>query len=176
MKPEDEKLSEAETEASRLRSDDTWSGEHLSELALSCLADAQDVLDPVARVHAETCVECMLRVGAMALESHEVGTALVVARQLRVHEAVSTHRFPTMLVAAAVIVAGVAGAPAALDALPHVVSWITSAPQIAAVVTTSALALGKGVSSSVSLVATFALALLGYAVARASREKTGVSS
>ncbi len=167
MKPEEQKLSEAET----------WSGEHLTELALSCLADAQDVIDPVARVHAETCAECMLRIGAMALESHEVGAALVVGRQLRIHQrAPATHRFPTVLVAAAVIVAVVAGAPAALDALPHVVSWITSAPQIAAVVTTSALALGKGVSSSVSLVATFTLALLGYAVARVSRERTGASS
>ncbi len=166
MSNEDEKLSEAET----------WEGEHLSEVALSCLADAQDVLDPVARVHAETCAECMLRVGAMALESHDVGAALVVARQMRVKEAAPAHRFPTLLVAAAVIVAIVAGAPAAIDAIPHVVSWAFSAPQLAAVLTTSAIALGKAMSSGVSLVATFALALLGYAVARFSREKTGVTS
>jgi hypothetical protein len=163
MNENDEKLPEAET----------WEGEHLSEVALSCLADAQDVLDPVARVHAETCAECMLRVGAMALESHDVGAALVVARQMRVKQAAPAHRFPTLLVAAAVIVALVAGAPAAI---PHVVSWAFSAPQLAAVVTTSAIALGKGMSSSVSLVATFALALLGFAVARFSREKTGVTS
>jgi energy-converting hydrogenase Eha subunit A len=166
MTPQEDKLSEKET----------WEGEHLSELALSCLADAQDVLDPVAKVHAETCAECMLRIGAMALESHDVGAALVVAQQVRVQQATAAHRFPTVLVAAAVLVALVAGAPAAMDALPRVASWITSAPEIAAVFTTSALALGKGVSSSVSLVATFALALLGYAVARTSREKTGVSS
>jgi hypothetical protein len=164
MKPEQNKLSEAET----------WEGDHLSELALSCIADAQDIVDPVAKVHAETCAECMVRVGAMALESVDVGAALRVARQLEVQKA-PVHRFPTALVAAALVVAAAAGLPAALDALPHALAWTFDAPRVASVVASSALALGKGVSPSISLVATFTLALLGYAIARASREKRGVS-
>ena len=158
----DDKLSEKET----------WEGEHLSEIALSCLADAQDVLDPVARVHAESCAECMLRIGAMALESHDVGAALNVARQLEVKQAAPVHRFPTLLVAAAVVIAVAAGLPAIAENAPRLLSWVFDAPRFATVITQSAVALGKGMSPQVSLVSTFTLALAGYAVARASREKS----
>ena len=173
------KLTEAETEPARLPADETWDGEHLSEVALSCLADAQDVLDPVARVHAESCAECMLRVGAMAVESHDVGAALKVAKTLSIEGAKASHRFPTVLVAAAVVVAAVCGAPALLDALPRASALVFSAPRVLPVVTNSALSVAESLSGSsgaaVSLVATFALALIGWAVARASRT-SGVTS
>lgn len=158
----DDKLSEKET----------WEGQHLSEVALSCLADAQDVLDPVARVHAESCAECMLRIGAMALESHDVGAALNVARQMKVKHVAPAHRFPTLLVAAAVLVAAFAGFPAIAENVPRLVSWTFDAPRFATVITQSLVALGKGISPQISMVATFALALAGYAVARSSREKS----
>lgn len=158
----DDKLSEKET----------WEGEHLSEVALSCLADAQDVLDPVAKVHAESCAECMLRIGAMALESHDVGAALNVARQMKVKQAAPVHRFPTLLVAAAVLVALGAGLPTIAENVPRLVSWTFDAPRFATVITQSLVALGKGISPQISMVATFALALAGYAVARSSREKS----
>jgi len=160
---DDEKLSEKET----------WDGAHLSELALSCLADAQNVVDPVARVHADSCAQCMLRVGAMALESHDVGAALAVAKQIHAHEhAPRAHRFPTLLVAAAVALAAVCGAPTLMDALPRAIAWAFAAPRIVPVVTTSLVEGAQSLSSaSVSLVATFALALIGFAVARASRSQ-----
>ena len=163
----------------KLSEQETWEGEHLSEVALSCLADAQDVLGPVAKVHAESCAECMLRIGAMALESHDVGAALNVARQLKVKNArpVQMHRFPTLLVAAAVVIAVAAGLPAIAENAPRLVSWTFDAPRFATVFTQSLVALGKGISPQISMVATFALALAGYAVARTSREKShGASS
>jgi hypothetical protein len=157
----------------KLSEKETWEGEHLSEVALSCLADAQDVLDPVAKVHAESCAECMLRIGAMALESHDVGAALNVARQMKVkHVATTVHRFPTLLVAAAVLIAVGAGLPAIAENVPRLVSWTFDAPRFATVITQSLVALGKGISPQISMVATFALALAGYAVARSSREKS----
>ena len=157
----------------KLSEKETWEGEHLSEVALSCLADAQDVIDPVAKVHAESCAECMLRIGAMALESHDVGAALNVARQMKVKTApVSVHRFPTLLVAAAVVIAVAAGLPAFAENVPRLVSWTFDAPRFATVITQSLVALGKGISPQVSMVATFTLALAGWAVARSSREKS----
>lgn len=164
-------------ETERLSEAETWSGEHLSELALSCLADAQDILDPVARVHAESCAECMLRVGAMALESHDVGVALRVAKQIEARAAaptVATHRFPTVLVAAAAILAIVCSGPALVESLPRAIAWAFAAPRMVPAVTTSVVAVAKSFSSgssgaAVSLVATFTLALIGFAVARFSR-------
>jgi hypothetical protein len=156
----------------KLSEKETWEGEHLSEVALSCLADAQDVIDPVAKVHAESCAECMLRIGAMALESHDVGAALNVARQMKVHAAAPVHRFPTLLVAAAVVIAVAAGLPAFAENVPRLVSWTFDAPRFVTVITQSVVALGKGISPQISMVATFTLALAGYAVARTSREKS----
>jgi hypothetical protein len=169
MKDEDSKLSDAET----------WDGDHLSELALSCLADAQDVIGPVARVHAESCAACMLRVGAMALESHDVGAALAVAKQIQAKERGEVvHRFPTALVAAAAAIAIATGVPMLLDSLPRAIAWAFAAPHIVPVVTTSLVAVARSFSSAaVSLVVTFALALLGFAIALASRSRSqGVSS
>jgi len=163
----------------KLTEAETWEGEHLSELALSCIADAQDVVDPVARVHAESCAECTLRIGALALESHDVGAALKVAKSLSIEKAKASQRFPTVLVAAAVIVAAVCGAPALLDAAPRAIAWIYAAPRVLPVLAMSFVAASKSLSgpsgAAVSLVATFALALIGFAVARASRT-SGVTS
>ncbi len=154
-----------------------WDGDHLSELALSCLADAQDVVDPVARVHAESCATCMMRIGKMALESHDVGAALRVAREMSAKSEAQTvkpaHRFPTLLVGVAAAVAVVCGAPAMLDGVPRIVTWVFAAPHVVPVLTTSVMALVKSFSSgpsgaAISLVSTFALAVFGYAIARAS--------
>ncbi len=167
---DEEKLAEAET----------WDGAHLSELALSCLADAQNVVDPVARVHAESCAECMFRIGAMALEAHDVGAALAVAKQMNATEAApsAVHRFPTLLVAAAALVAIATGAPTLVDSLPRAIAWAFAMPHIVPVVTTSLVTVTKSFSSvNVSLVATFALALIGFTIARLSRSRSsGVSS
>ncbi|HEY1959489.1 MAG TPA: hypothetical protein VGH28_27950 [Polyangiaceae bacterium] len=156
----------------KLTEAETWDGEHLSEVALSCIADAQDVVDPVARVHAESCAECTLRIGALALESHEVGAALRVAKVMSI-ESKASHRFPTVMVAAAVVVAAVCGAPALLDAAPRALAWAFAAPHALPVVAMSFVAASKSLSgnggAAVSLVATFALALIGFAVARTSR-------
>ncbi len=166
MNDETERLSEAET----------WSGDHLSDVALSCLADAQDVIDPVARVHAESCAECMFRLGAMALESHDVGVALRVAKQIEAREAApkTVHRFPTLLVAAAALVAAVCSGPALVDSLPRAIAWAFAAPRMVPAVTTSLVAVAKSFSSgssgaAASVVATFTLALIGFAIARFSR-------
>jgi hypothetical protein len=143
----------------KLSEQETWEGEHLSELALSCLADGQDVIDPVARVHAESCAECARRVGAMALESYDVGAALRRGKELAARPAAAAHRFPTVLVAAA-----------AVFAAPRTVPILTSS----FVALTESLGSGPS-GAAVSLVATFTLALIGYAVARASRTR-GVPS
>ncbi len=166
----------------RLTDVETWEGEHLSELALSCIADAQDVIDPVARVHADSCGACMMRIGAMALESHDVGAALRVARDVApAVVAKPAVRFPTMLVAAAAGLAFATGAPAMLDGLPRVVTLLFAAPRMVPVMTTSLVALFKSVSSgpngaAISVVTTFTLALIGLAIARASRGSQGASS
>jgi len=164
----------------KLSDQETWDGEHLSELALSCLADGQDVIDAVARVHAESCAECTLRLGGLALESHDVGVALRLAKKLSVQSVKAAHGFPTLLVAAAGVLAAVCGAPALLEGVPHVVDWAFAAPRAVPILTSSFVALSKALAAgpggaAVSLVSTFALALVGYAVARASRS-TGVTS
>ena len=146
---------------------DIWDGEHLSELALSCLADGQhEAVDPVARVHAETCAACALRLGDMALEAHDVGAALRMARELPAREAVWA--FPKWLVLAATGVAVISGAPSMLEGFPRVVTWILAAPRIVPVITTTAAAISKTFSSTaVSALTTFTLVLIGWAVARA---------
>jgi len=126
-------------------------------------------------VHAESCAECTLRIGAMALESHDVGVALRLAKKLAVQSA-KAPRFPTVLVGAAVVVAAVCGAPAILEGLPGALAWIFALPHAVPILTTTFVAVAKnGSSSAVSLAATFALALAGWAVARASRNP-GVTS
>lgn len=159
---------------------EAWEGAHPSELALSCMADAQDVVPVLVRAHVESCAECTLRLGAMALESHEVSAAMRVASELRAHAPTPAHRFPTMLVAAAAVVAFVCAGPALVDAIPRAIAWAFAAPRIVPVLTTSAVALGESLSAgssgaAMSLVTTFTLALVGYAVARASRQRSGVT-
>jgi hypothetical protein len=159
---------------------DMWDGEHLSEVALSCLADAQDVVDPVARVHAESCAQCTLRIGELALESHTVGSTLRLGRELARKKSVArVHRFPTVLVGVAATLAIACGAPAIIETLPNALAWAFAAPRIVPVLTTTAVAVARTLSSgpagaAVSIASTFALALFGYAVARASSK--GVAS
>jgi len=144
-----------------------WDGDHLSELALSCLADGQDVIDPVARVHAESCAECTMRIGVMALESHDVGTALKIAKARA--QAKPSPAFPTLLVAAAAALAIGCAAPAFVDGMPRALDAAFAAPRVVPVVATAAVALTKGSGgAALSLVGTFTLALLGLAIARAS--------
>jgi hypothetical protein len=150
-----------------------WDGDHLSELALSCLADAQDVIDPVARVHAESCATCMRRIGEMALESHDVGAALRVAHETSAAAPRMRDGFPTLLVASAAVTAAVCGLPAMIDGLPRAVTWAFAVPRMLPAVTTSLVALAKSFSggpsgAAVSLVCTVTLALVGFAIARAS--------
>jgi hypothetical protein len=118
----------------------------------------------------------MMRIGEMALESHDVGVALRLGREMsvsRVRSDGKLHRFPTLLIASAATVAIGCGLPAVVDTLPRAVTWAFAAPRIVPVVTTSLVALVKSFSAgpsgaAVSLVSMFTLALLGYAVARAS--------
>ena len=114
----------------------------------------------------------------MALESYDVGAALKVAKNLSIAKA--PHRFPTLLVAAAVVLASACGAPALLDALPRAAAFVFAAPRVLPVVTSSAWSVAKSLSTgssgaAVSLVTTFALALIGWAVAHTSRT-SGVTS
>jgi hypothetical protein len=149
-----------------------WDGEHLSELALSCLADGQDVIDPVARVHAESCAACAMRIGAMALESHDVGAALKIAKARATEtqaQPVRVHRFPTLLVAACTLLAIGCGVPALVEELPRALDWALAAPHVVPILTTMAVTLTKGsTGAALSLVTTFTLALIGLAIARAS--------
>jgi hypothetical protein len=118
----------------------------------------------------------MMRIGEMALESHDVGVALRLGREMsRFRRDGKVHRFPTLLIASAATVAVACGLPTVVDTLPRAVTWAFAAPRIVPVVTTSLVALVKSFSvgpsgAVVSLVSTFTLALLGYAVARASSQ------
>lgn len=164
----------------KLSEEEAWDGQHLSELALSCVADGQDVLDPVARVHVESCAECTLRLGALALESYDVGGALRLAKRLSAQAEAAPRRFPTLLVAAAALVAAVCGAPALVEGLPRVAGWVLAAPRAVPILTSSFVALTKVLAAgpsgvAVSLASASALALVGFAVSRASRP-TGVPS
>ena len=151
---------------------DIWEGDHLSELALSCIADGQDVVDPVAREHAESCVACAARVGAMALESHDVGVALKLSRGLARAPAVQ-HRFPTWLVAAATLLAISCGLPMLSDEGPRAVTWVFASPRLLPILANAVLSSTGG--ASLSIFTTFALALCGLAVARAA-SRQGVTS
>ncbi len=153
----------------KLQPKESWDGEHLSELALSCLADGQlDVIDEEVRAHAEACAECMLRIGELALESHAVGAALM---QLR---APVKHKFPVAMTAVAAAVAILCALPALMDGLPRALPWVFAAPRLLPLLTTTVVALAHDLSSSplgrvVSVASAATLCLIGFALARASR-------
>jgi len=157
------------TTTAKLNRKESWDGEHPSELALSCLADGQlAVLEDDVRAHAESCAECTLRVGELALESHAVGAALM---QLR---APAKHKFPIAMTIAAAAVALVCALPALIDGLPRLLPWVFAAPRLVPLLTTTLVALAHDLSSgaigrAASVVSAATLCLIGLALARASR-------
>jgi hypothetical protein len=155
----------------KLSRQESWDGEHASELALSCLADGQlDVIDADVHGHVEGCAECTLRVGELALESHAVGAAL----RSQTQAAGAPHRFPFAMTAAAALLALVCALPGLMDGLPRLLPWIFAAPRLVPLLTASLVAVAHdfgaspvGHAASVASAAT--LCLLGFALARASR-------
>ncbi len=71
-------------DASLLPRELVWEGAHVSELALTAIADGQDaIVHPAARAHAESCDFCAGRMARSALLSAAVGLAVAETAPLR---------------------------------------------------------------------------------------------
>ncbi len=108
-----------------LRDDEAFESDgHLSDLALTALADGQDeVMPPRALEHASACDACTERLGELALLAVSVGDALTMPGVVRASEPV---RRP--LPSAAIAIACVLAVIGAIPSLLHAPSWLPELP------------------------------------------------
>jgi hypothetical protein len=157
-----------------------WDGAHVSELALTALADGQEaILARDAIEHTEACEWCAGRLGRAALLSAAVGQAVALAKP---HEATSPSRAPARVQPKpwSALVLGVAAALlAALPSLPHLASNVLEALSFGRAFSTHGvpvlvrggfvLANSEGASRALALATVVSAALLvmmGWAIAR----------
>lgn len=154
----------------RLSDQELWQSDgHLSELALTALADGERaLLSAAAEEHAHACDACTARLGQLALLSVSVSEALLES-PLPVR---ASEPFPAWAVVVGLVLAGVGAVPALWD-LPL---WLTELPGALVQSTPIALrvlgSLIKAASNAgpsllvVWLAATLVLGSLGFLVAR----------
>lgn len=104
---------------------------HLSEVALTALADGEDAIVPErAHLHLAECEHCARKLGQLAVLSFEAGAALVAMEAAREAEALSRPRpkLPIFAMAAALIVAVIGALPTLRDlpALLSQIKWLFS--------------------------------------------------
>jgi hypothetical protein len=161
-----------------------WDRAHLSDVALTAMADGQEaILGDDAIEHVEGCEWCAGRLGRIALLSSDVGEAMALARSSKAKARVSPADAPRpwRALAAGVAVAVLAAIPTAHDVL--------RAPGVAAAFTTHgvkvlarggvALATSDAVARSLppaTLVASALLFLMGWSIARWVSRGTAMAS
>jgi hypothetical protein len=178
-----------------------WEGAHVSELALTAIADGQEaILGDGAVEHVEACERCTSRLGRIALVSSTVGEALVHARGVGASEASSatatavgaprampggsaraTAGRPLRALAVGLAVAMLAAVPAVNDILraPAFASTLAAHAIKALVHLGVALATSHSVSRglpSATLAASALLSLLGWVIALTVSRGTSLAS
>jgi hypothetical protein len=167
-----------------------WDGPHVSDVALTCIADGQEaIVDAGAVKHVDTCEWCAGRLGRAALLSEAVSAgvrqAIAGGASASVAPAGSGARLaprPWRALAAGVMVAILAGLPV-LGHLGHFATFLTvfftrGVPVLAR----GGLALAssesvRGAVPAATLVASALLVMLGLAIARSrSRSVEGSAS
>ena len=89
-----------------------WDGAHVSELALTCIADGQTAMvDVVAVAHADSCEWCAGKLGRAALLSEAVGHAVVQVRPVSSRAPARAMPKPWRALGAGLAVAMLAGLP-----------------------------------------------------------------
>jgi hypothetical protein len=90
-----------------------WEGTHLSELAMTALADGQEaILDAGAIAHVDACEWCAGRLGRTALLAEAVGLAVTQARPASSRAPARAAHAPWRALGAGLVVAMLAGLPA----------------------------------------------------------------
>ena len=158
-----------------------WDGAHVSELAITAIADGQEtILQHDAVEHAEACEWCAGRLGRAALLSAAVGQAVALAKPQR--GAATSSRAPARVQPGpwGALVLGVAAALlAALPSLPHLASNVLEALSFGRAFSTHGvpvlvrggfvLANSEGAGRALALATVVSAALLvmmGWAIAR----------
>jgi hypothetical protein len=167
-----------------------WDGAHVSDVALTCIADGQEaIVDPGAVKHVDACEWCAGRLGRTALLSEAVsaGVRQAVAREGRSAAAASSAVVrvapkPWRALAAGVMVAMLAGLPV-LGHLGHLATFLNvfftrGVPVLArgglALATNESV---RGALPVATLAASALLVMLGLAIARSrSRSAEGSAS
>jgi hypothetical protein len=160
-----------------------WDGAHVSELALTAIADGQeDIVQRDAVQHAEACEWCAGRMGRAALLSSAVGGAVVAVQPLKTAQSMARKApAPWKALAMGIAVAVLA----ALPSLPH---FATSAVEMlgyaklfsahgvsllarggVAIATNETLQRGLPAATAMSSVL---LVIMGWAIARARSRET----
>lgn len=138
-----------------------WSGEHLSEIALTALGDGQDEIIPKnALDHARSCESCGAAMGHAAIASMQVGHAMRAPIA-----AVTVERAPVPWLAmiGALVLAIVGSAPSLLEA-PH--ALVHQAPIALHAASALLRGLAGGLGPAVNLTCAAFLILAGAMVAR----------
>jgi hypothetical protein len=157
---------------------DLWIDDHLTDAALSALADGQiGIVAEDACHHAETCAACSARLAELAVLGESIAVALAPVAAERT---ATVRRFPVALVAAALALAALGAAPSigarSLAALSFATALPERVPQIAHVASLIAHALAAAPFAAALPFLVFAfLALSGAFIARSSRRRGALS-
>ena len=148
-----------------LPDDLVWSGDHLSEIALTALGDGQDEIIPKSALdHASTCESCAASMGRAAIASMQVGHALRIP-MAEIAVALGRDRAPVpwLAMVGALVLAIVGSAPSLLEA-PH--ALVHQAPIALHAANALLRGLAGGLGPVVNLACAAALILAGAMVAR----------
>lgn len=156
----------------RLSDQELWQSDgHLSEVALTALADGQDeLLSAEAAQHVEGCDPCTHRLGELALVSVSVSEALAEGPA----PVQAPEPFPLWAVVVGLVLAGAGAVPALWD-LPGLPRAVLEATLTALKVAASLIKVASSAGPSLLVVwaaATVVLAALGLLVARQAPRRT----
>ena len=173
-----------------------WSDDgHLTEVALTAIADGEEALVPGGEAHLEGCADCLGRLGAAALLRIDAGEALAAASEAkraragaRSEAAANGRRLRAAhrgrggrWAGAALLVAAIAAIPIAPGALDAVRSAPTGLVKAAPVLTRTALVLARTAGrdleprmAAISWLSALVLILIGAAVARSASRKASL--
>ena len=139
-----------------------WSGEHLSEIALTALGDGQDEIIPKnALDHARACESCGAAMGHAAIASMQVGHAMRPIEEIAIGQ--ERAPVPWLAMIGALILAIVGSAPSLLEA-PR--ALVHQAPVALHAANALLRGLASGLGPAVNLTCAAFLILAGAMVAR----------
>jgi hypothetical protein len=139
----------------------TWEGDHLSEVALTVLADGQDtMLTADALSHAGSCEACAMKLGELAELSIGLGDAMheLPREALLAPQRVSTRPVapaPRWAISVALVLAVVGVLPRVVDLPAHAVGLASLLSRDVPVVFRGALHLARSASAEVQRMALF---------------------